>query len=259
MGTAAYTPATRTDLLCSAHAEPRHVEPGRCVVSAAYDGLPYRSARELARATIVFVLAQLLLGAAVAIGCVLRLVVDPSWDLGWVPKYSTEFESTTYALYLAAFVAFLCWVHRSISNLASLGSPIAVSPSAAVWSFIIPFLNLVRPHQVMARIWTESQPTVANEDGYSLKQPTTIVTSWWTLVIITAVFTGFIEPRCSHPRSYADLQAMLVVAIVEFLLWLATGSVFIKMVRRCQQRQDEQWKDLELRRAAPQPDPNALR
>ena len=91
-------------------------------------------------------------------------------------------EVLDFLLFIAATVVFLTWVHRSIANLPALGSMnCTFTPSGAVWSYFIPFVNLVRGHQVMATIWTESQPPAVNENGFYLPRKATIGHAWWAL------------------------------------------------------------------------------
>src|SRR6266571_8305121 len=57
-------------------------------------------------------------------------------------------------LYVATAVVFLMWLSRSYRNLSALSSsPRAYSPGWAVGSFFVPFLNLVRPLQIVRELW----------------------------------------------------------------------------------------------------------
>ncbi|HEX8954535.1 MAG TPA: DUF4328 domain-containing protein [Polyangia bacterium] len=161
-------------------------------------------------------------------------------------------------LFLAATVVFLTWVHRAIANLPALGSmSCRFSPSGAVWSYFIPFVNLVRGHQVMATIWQESQPPAVNEHGFYLPRSATIVHWWWGLYLfngLAGVFTAM-----SRPFGVDDLRSFASTQVFLQLPHLAAGILFLLMIRRAQARQDEQWQDLERRRNVPQPSAAALR
>ena len=131
------------------------------------------------------------------------------------------FEMLHSLLFVASTVVFMTWVYRAIANLPALGSmSCRFTPSGAVWSFFIPFVNLVRGHQVMATIWQESQPPAFNEHGFYLPRKTTIVNWWWGLYLFAGV---------------------------------------VGIVRDVQRRQDEQFRDDELRRGVPAPTADALR
>lgn len=161
-------------------------------------------------------------------------------------------------LFLAAGIVFLTWVYRSIANLPALGSmSCRFTPGAAVWGFIIPFLNLVRGHQVMSNIWRESQPPAIGENGFYLPRSSTIVGWWWGLFIAMSIGDRIIARWT--PSGIDDARALLMFNLVVNLLTLACGVMFFFMVRLTQARQDAQWQDLELRKSVPQPTAEALR
>ena len=168
-------------------------------------------------------------------------------------------ETLDGLLFIAATVVFLTWVYRSIANLPALGSmSCRFSPSGAVWSYFIPFVNLVRGHQVMATIWQESQPPAVNENGFYLPRSATLVHWWWGLYL----FTGVAGHRRDGPASVRRRGAALARRRRRCgctLLRMATALLFLLMVRGAQARQDEQWHDLERRRNVPQPSADALR
>jgi hypothetical protein len=161
-------------------------------------------------------------------------------------------------LFLAATIVFLTWVYRSIANLPALGSmSCRFTPGGAVWSWFIPFVNLVRGHQVMATIWQESQPPAVNENGFYLPRKTTIVSWWWGMYLFAGV-AGMVA-QSSHPFGVDELHSFASTQVVLHLIRVATATLFLIMVRGAQQRQDAQWQDLERRRNVPQPSAEALR
>jgi hypothetical protein len=220
----------------------------------------YKSARGQAIALQVLVIIQLVFMALYAVALVIARAALPDHLEGVLAAFGAiavvaVFDSLTW---IAATVVFLTWVYRAIANLPALGSmSCRFSPGGAVWSFFIPFVNLVRGHQVMATIWTESQPPSFNEHGFSLKRKTTIVNWWWGLYLVSGFVAWFVTIDM-----HADLSSLgprISGQIVAHLVQMAAGVLFLVMVRATQSRQDEQWLDLERRRAVPQPDANLLR
>jgi hypothetical protein len=71
---------------------------------------------------------------------------------------------------LVTAIAFAAWFYRAYKNV-SCFAPAAAShpPGAAVYGWIIPFVNLVRPYQIASEIWTASKTWTAadssSEDG----------------------------------------------------------------------------------------------
>ena len=167
-------------------------------------------------------------------------------------------ETVHSLLFLAATVVFMTWVYRSIANLPALGSmSCRFTPSGAVWSFFIPFVNLVRGHQVMATIWQESQPPAVSDNGFYLPRKSTLVNWWWGLYLFAGV-VGLVVSN-SHPFTAEDVRSLGRTATVLNAMRVVDGILFLLMVRGAQARQDEMWLDLERRRNVPQPSADALR
>ncbi|MGE6758271.1 DUF4328 domain-containing protein [Corallococcus interemptor] len=53
---------------------------------------------------------------------------------------------------IASQVTLLMWVHRVVRQLKALGAGIGMSPAGAVWVWLIPLLNWVKPYQLMRDI-----------------------------------------------------------------------------------------------------------
>jgi hypothetical protein len=63
------------------------------------------------------------------------------------------------ALLLGTAIVFLRWVHRLVMLTRALGAPdLRWTPSQAVWGFIIPFISLVRPYQVLRDVQQRLEP-----------------------------------------------------------------------------------------------------
>jgi hypothetical protein len=220
----------------------------------------YVSARGRSIAITVLVILQLVaLGLAMAAWAI--GASELGGDLtGAVAAFGSAalLESLDGLLFIAATVVFLTWVHRSIANLPALGSmSCRFTPSGAVWSYFIPFVNLVRGHQVMATIWQESQPPAVNENGFYLPRSAGVVNWWWGLYLFTGV-VGLVVAN-PHPFGVQDLHSLATTQVWLHLLRMTTAVLFLFMVRRAQARQDEQSLDLERQRNVPQPTADALR
>jgi hypothetical protein len=109
---------------------------------------------------------------------------------------------------------------------------------------MVPLANIPLSHGVLTALWHESQPRT---DGTALQH-------WLGAPLVTA----WLLALCAAIES-----VMVVSGVYErgalLLSWLTAGVLFVCMVLRIQRRQDEQWRDLELRRRVPQPSATALR
>ena len=219
----------------------------------------FRSGRNLALVAIVMAVVQIAFYAAMAVTSFLSLF-DVSWITPTVIISSAPWSTLTVVAYVIAFIFFLRWVHRAVSNLDALGTPnIRSSPSQAVWGFFIPFINLVRPYEVLKQIWVDSQPVVANENGSAIPRSARVVTAWWVLIWIANIATRIMSATLRTPTTHEELQTLIAEMFVVALAWTVAGILFVRMVWLSQRRQEDQWQDLELRRQAPQPTAEALR
>ena len=84
--------------------------------------------------------------------------------LGVPRPEAMQIDGQTLLIRLALFivvlltaVSFLSWIYRAHKNLRALGATdLKYSPGWAIVGFFIPFLNIVRPYQVVSEIWRAS-------------------------------------------------------------------------------------------------------
>jgi len=79
-------------------------------------------------------------------------------------------------------VAFLLWIYRASTNLKALGAAeLKYSPGWAIGGFFVPFLNLVRPYQVVTEIWRASAAGASRSGGvnWTYEQTPAFISVWW--------------------------------------------------------------------------------
>jgi hypothetical protein len=217
-------------------------------------GEPYVSARPRALVVQLMVGSQLVMLLGVALCCTLAAFGVES--AASIAGLAASRRNPTELLFWATLVPSMMWVHRSVRNLPALGamSP-RFSPSEAVWSFFIPFVNFVRPYQVMAMIWRESQPALVREDGVPERRKASIVKWWW------GVYWGQIAAVIviSRLTRGGGLELLGLRYALLYAVQIAVGSMFLVMITATQRRQDAMWDDLERQRSVPQPTAQYLR
>jgi hypothetical protein len=125
---------------------------------------------------------------------------------------------------LATAITFFTWFYRSHKNLPALGvTGLKYSPGWAIGGFFVPFLNLVRPLQVMREVWHGSAPespvglTSAPMFAESTKQETPRKVGWWWGLFLVSSFLGQMAFRLSL-RDDPSLQ------VLEATSWMTLGS-----------------------------------
>jgi hypothetical protein len=140
---------------------------------------------------------------------------------------------------------FVDWARRATDNLRALGTLLpSFSGLQVVLVLMLPLANIPLSHGVLTALWHESQPRA---DGTAAQHwlGAPLVTVW--LLALCAAIESVMVVSGAYER----------VALLGS--WLVAGVLFVSLVLRTQRRQDEQWRDLELRRRVPPPTATALR
>lgn len=146
-----------------------------------------------------------------------------------------------FVVWLGTAAAFLAWFYRSHKNLPALGSTRhEYSPGWAVGGFFVPFLNLVRPVQVMREVWYCSDPSGLERDSaldaFSVRKQlgTPPLIGWWWAFLLLSSFTGNVAGRArliSNPTPEL-LQFANVVAVISDVLDIPAAFLAIRLVGR---------------------------
>lgn len=90
-------------------------------------------------------------------------------------------------LALAAFVAFVPWIHLARRNLRALGARrMRHSTGAAVWGCLIPGLNLWRPYRVLREVWRASDPGERDAFAWRQRRVPALLPAWWAATLAFA-------------------------------------------------------------------------
>ncbi|MGH8545883.1 MAG: DUF4328 domain-containing protein [Gammaproteobacteria bacterium] len=149
-------------------------------------------------------------------------------------------------VFLGTAVAFLAWFHRVHKNLLALrGRELKYTPGWAVGGFFLPFLNLVRPLQVMREVWHGSDPSGLERDtesaGPSIRNElgTPALVGWWWALFLISTLLGNIIMRASFSEdlTLADLQALSGALVFADILNILGAVVAVRLVGRITGRQ----------------------
>ena len=132
---------------------------------------------------------------------------------------------------IVIFITFLMWVYRANLNCHGFGAEeMKFTPGWAVGYFLIPFLNLVRPYQVMKEIWKVS----TNPKDWKNVPGSFLLNLWWLLTLIVT-FLAFITRNHSvvtieEMRSLVRLSITTSVIRIPWLIItsLLIGAIFAK-------------------------------
>lgn len=229
---------------------------------------PYASGRLRALLTI-------LLLAAGAASSALSLIVNASLagmlqEAGGLNTPYEIGESATELLYvgvallrlvifIATAVAFVTWLHRAYRNLPALGAVRPdTTPGWAVGYFFIPFVNLVKPFQVVREIWHESMPGDEAREGFggvSARSGTPPLIGWWWAFWIIANVAGRVSDRVVD--MVGTIEGMLRaswVLMASDALFIIAAVLAILVVKRIDEMQEAKFRRMGMQWPPPPPD-----
>jgi len=96
-------------------------------------------------------------------------------------------------LLVVCAIVFLRWFHRAHKNLKAAGlKHLTYTPGWAIGGFFVPFLNLVRPFQVIKEVWMGTAYLAGKGEAESWKtgSPSPLVGWWWGLFLISSFLSN---------------------------------------------------------------------
>ena len=138
-------------------------------------------------------------------------------------------------LLVSCMIAFLMWFHRAHKNLGAAGlEDLEYSPGWAVGGFFVPFLNLVRPFQVMKEVWSGSEflSGESREESWQAVPSGSLVGWWWGCFLISSMI-GNAAARLTFGA--VELEELLIsswVLLVSDLADIPAAVFGLLMVRR---------------------------
>jgi hypothetical protein len=134
---------------------------------------------------------------------------------------------------VATYVALAVWCGRMYRNLFTFSSgDLRFTPGWGVGAWFVPFLNLVRPKQIVDDIWRATDPEVGPSRSWRGAPVSKGVHVWWALLLITIVFApkgnGEGEPPDPTCVGVGVLGAVCMVVFCGFS-WFVTSELTSRM------------------------------
>jgi hypothetical protein len=147
---------------------------------------------------------------------------------------------------IATAVVFLIWENRVYKNLPALGAPRPdFSSGWVVGSWFVPFLNLVRPYQIVKYIQDKSDPeTVSVGGGYYAAGGNITLKAWWGFWLASNIVDRFFTRIYRNAEKLEDHVAAGWADIFSSSLFIIAACLAIAVVRDITSRQEERSKRL---------------
>ena len=140
-------------------------------------------------------------------------------------------------LFLTLVILFCVWVHRGNANARALGAQsMRFSPGWAVGWFLVPFMNLFRPYQVVREVWKASAPEVSSR--WEQLQTPVLVKAWWAMLLVSWLVFGS-NLSLSGPIITAGMIRFLIAkGAISVLTHVGSCILALLLVQNIHQRQE---------------------
>jgi len=142
-----------------------------------------------------------------------------------------RFISILYTLaYIPCGILFICWFRRAYYNLHLRTDYLRYEEGWAAGAWFVPFLNLVRPFQIMRELYVETDALLTRRlEGYTERTNRMLLGFWWAFWIISSIlgriFFNLKADTLDEMISYTENQMLLSLILIPL------GLMAIKLVR----------------------------
>lgn len=139
-------------------------------------------------------------------------------------------------LYLVTAGFFATWAYRAHQNLSLLAVPaLKYTPGWAAGGFFIPFVNLVRPFQVIREVWKASDPALTG--ALWTTSTANLVTGWWVSFLLMNALGQISSRLVGSTPTLDDLMAAGTASLLSDLVGVVAALLAFLMIRGISLRQ----------------------
>lgn len=138
--------------------------------------------------------------------------------------------------FVGAAIAFLIWLYGAYRALVLLSAPsLRFTPGWAVGYWFVPFVNLVRPYQILKELWQQSS-TKTSPAGEPAEA--TVAGIWWTTYLVSCAGGLSASGQSKTAKTIADLSTMTYTLAFANLFGVIAGVCAIRLVGGIQRFQE---------------------
>jgi hypothetical protein len=136
-------------------------------------------------------------------------------------------------VHVVVIVYFIMWFRRAYYNLHSLGCYVRYTEGWAAGAWFVPFLNLVRPFQIMKEIWDRTQERAQEGTENPRIESSVILGFWWFLWIATNIAANiYTRLVFGGDHDVRDLIALDKTAIIISAIDLINVLLIITIIKK---------------------------
>lgn len=168
----------------------------------------------------------------------------PQSEVTNLEKIAKFIVPISFLIFVMTAILFLIWIRRAYINLKSLGiENLEYSPKWTIWGFFIPFINIVRPYQIMKEIWLSSTPK-DEEEGVLFKNysPSTILLlAWWITWLVSNGMANVYSKLSQKAESIESIMSSTQFGIVSDITNIAAAILCLFVVNEIKSRQEQRF------------------
>lgn len=139
-------------------------------------------------------------------------------------------------------VYFIRWFRRAYYNLHAIQSPeVTQSEGWAAGAWFVPFLNLVRPYQIMREIWTGTQRALPHK--YPDMAPVGLLGVWWAFYLVMSIASNISVRMAMNVQDLDDLTNSAIASIVVEVITIPAAFLTIQTIKRVSAFEDDLWEE----------------
>lgn len=135
--------------------------------------------------------------------------------------------------YLTGAFLVLRWYLRSVRNAQVLHRGIETTPGWVVWSFIVPFISLIKPYTMTSELWRSSH----RPDGWRGVSDPALLRWWWGLLLLGGFISIVGDGIARSAETAGMIQASEIMTGLAFGLQAVAGVLFLRIGGLISQRQ----------------------
>jgi hypothetical protein len=142
---------------------------------------------------------------------------------------------------VATGVAFIAWFYRAYVNIERLGAcGLRATKGWSIGVWFIPFLNLVRPKQLMDDIWRASDPALPATEarGWQGRAVPGLLHGWWALFLISGVVSNVAAQMVIDAGSAPERTSAGQISMIADAGIIAAAVLAVLVVRAVTARQE---------------------
>jgi hypothetical protein len=127
-------------------------------------------------------------------------------------------------------IFFILWFRRAYNNLHSTQQVnLLYTEGWAAGAWFVPFLNLVRPYQIMDEIWNKTQEATKNLLSF---KNSSLVGWWWAIYLISKITSNIANRIFDDNSSYESLTSLTYAQIISNIVEIISIVLALVMIKK---------------------------